>query len=94
MILDARSSSRRWTMVTVAANRVRNVASSTALSPPPTTTTSWSRKKNPSHVAHHETPLPDRRFSSSRPISRYAEPIARMTALRRERRAVADASPS
>ena len=38
--------------VTVLANLVRNVASSTAVSPPPTTAMSWSRKKNPSQVAH------------------------------------------
>ena len=29
-----------------------------AESPPPTTTMSWSRKKNPSQVAHQETPWP------------------------------------
>ena len=56
MILDARSVSRRWTIVTERANRVRKVASSSAESPPPTTTMSWSRKKKPSHVAHQLTP--------------------------------------
>ena len=70
MILLARSSSRRWTRVTVSANLVRKVASSRAESPPPTTAMSWPRKKKPSHVAHHETPCPDRRFSSGRPSSR------------------------
>jgi len=44
-----------------------------------TTMISWSRKKNPSQVAHQETPRPDIRFSSSRPSSRYADPVARMT---------------
>ena len=79
MILDARSSSRRCTIVTDRANRVRKVASSMAESPPPTTAMSCSLKKKPSQVAHHETPRPDRRFSFSRPISRYAEPVARIT---------------
>ena len=37
MIFEARSSSRRWMSVTLSANLVRNVASSTAESPPPTT---------------------------------------------------------
>ena len=80
MIFEARSSSRRCTMVTFEANRVRKVASSTAESPPPTTTISWLRKKNPSQVAHQDTPWPDSRFSSGSPSSRYAEPVARITA--------------
>src|SRR6478735_547054 len=50
MILLARSSSRRWMIVTVRANFVRKVASSMAESPPPTTAMSWSRKKNPSQA--------------------------------------------
>ena len=70
MILEARSVSRRWTMVTDVANRVRKVASSIAVSPPPTTAMSWSRKKKPSQVAHQETPRPDSRFSLGRPSSR------------------------
>ena len=70
MILLARSSSRRWTIVTERANLVRKVASSTAESPPPTTAMSWSRKKKPSQVAHQETPWPESRFSSGRPSSR------------------------
>ena len=37
MIGDARNSSRRWTITTLLAKRVRNVASSIAESPPPTT---------------------------------------------------------
>ena len=37
MILLARNTSRRWMIVTDRANRVRNVASSIAVSPPPTT---------------------------------------------------------
>ena len=56
MIFEARSSSRRWTTVTLVANLVRKVASSIAVSPPPTTTTSLSLKKKPSQVAQAETP--------------------------------------
>ena len=41
MIALARNSSRRCTIVTDLANRVRNVASSIAESPPPTTMMSW-----------------------------------------------------
>ena len=67
MILLARRSSRRWTTATVRAKRARKVASSRAESLPPTTAMSWSRKKNPSQVAHHETPCPDRRFSFASP---------------------------
>ena len=63
MIFEARRLSRRWISVTDRANRVRNVASSRAESPPPTTAMSWSRKKKPSQVAHHETPWPDSSFS-------------------------------
>ena len=70
MILLARSSSRRWIMVTEFANLVRKVASSTAESPPPTTAMSLPRKKNPSQVAHHDTPCPDSRSSSGRPSLR------------------------
>ena len=58
MIFDARSSSRRWMSVTLSANLVRKIASSTAESPPPTTAMSWSRKKKPSQVAHVDTPWP------------------------------------
>ena len=43
MIFEARSASRRWISVTLRANRVRKVASSTAESPPPTTATSLPR---------------------------------------------------
>ena len=50
--------SRRWISVTLEANLVRNVASSTAESPPPTTAISWPRKKNPSQVAHVDRPWP------------------------------------
>ena len=42
--------------VTCEAKRVRNVASSSAESPPPTTAIGLPRKKNPSHVAHVDTP--------------------------------------
>ena len=70
MIFEARRLSRRCTIVTERANRVRKVASSIAVSPPPTTAMSWSRKKKPSQVAHHETPRPESRFSLGRPSSR------------------------
>ena len=43
MILEARSVSRRWIRYTLEAKRVRNMASSQALSPPPTTHTGTSR---------------------------------------------------
>ena len=58
MILEARSSSRRWISVTLEPKRDRKVASSTAESPPPTTAMCCSRKKKPSQVAHQETPWP------------------------------------
>ena len=66
MILEARSSSRRWIRVTLEPKRVRKVASSIAESPPPTTAMFCSRKKKPSQVAHHETPRPDRASSLGR----------------------------
>ena len=56
MIFDARSVSRRCTTVTFEANFVRKIASSIAESPPPMTAIGLPRKKNPSHVAHVETP--------------------------------------
>ena len=56
MILEARSSSRRWITVTLEPKRVRKRASSMAESPPPTTAMCWSRKKKPSQVAQVETP--------------------------------------
>ena len=43
-------------MYTLSAKRVRKVASSIAESPPPTTAIVRWRKKNPSQVAHQETP--------------------------------------
>ena len=79
MIFDALNSGLRWTMLTLEANLVRNVASSIAESPPPTMTSSWSRKKNPSQVAQAETPCPIRRFSDSMPNSRAEAPVAMMT---------------
>ena len=80
MIFEARSASRRWITVTVLANRVRNIASSMAESPPPTTAMSCSRKKNPSQVAHQDTPWPQSRFSPGTPSSRYRDPVAMITA--------------
>ncbi len=56
MIFEARNSSRRWTMVTLVANRVRKFASSIAVSPPPTTISSRPLKSAPSQVAQAETP--------------------------------------
>jgi hypothetical protein len=67
MIRDARNSSRRCTTVTLRANRVRKVASSIAESPPPATAMSWSRKKNPSQVAHELTPRPSSSCSPGTP---------------------------
>jgi hypothetical protein len=67
MIFEARRLSRRWTRVTERANRDRKVASSTAESPPPMTAMSWSRKKNPSQVAHQDTPCPDNSSSPGMP---------------------------
>ena len=66
--------------MTLSANLVRNVASSTAESPPPTTAMCWPRKKNPSQVAHVDRPWPISRVSASRPsISDWA-PVLTMTA--------------
>ena len=79
MIRLARSVERRCTIVTDRANRVRKVASSIAVSPPPTTTMSWSRKKKPSQVAHHDTPRPASRSSPGMPTFLYAEPVAMTT---------------
>ena len=56
MIFDARNSSRRWMTVTLGENRVRNVASSIAVSPPPTTARSRPLKSAPSQVAQADTP--------------------------------------
>ena len=58
MIFDARNASRRCTSVTFDANFVRKIASSSAESPPPTTAIGRPRKKNPSQVAHVDTPWP------------------------------------
>src|SRR6202020_1254631 len=83
MILEARSLSRRWTVVSVFPNRVSNSASSTPESPPPITAMSCSRKKNPSQVAHQETPWPDSSFSPGTESSLYLDPVAMITALAR-----------
>ncbi|MNR57371.1 hypothetical protein D3C85_1781370 [compost metagenome] len=69
MMREARSSPLRTTTVTDLPNRVRNIASSMAESPPPTTMMSCSRKKNPSQVAHQDTPWPLSFFSSGSPSS-------------------------
>ena len=70
MILEARSSPRRWIRVTFVPKRDRKVASSIAESPPPTTAMCWSRKKKPSQVAHQLTPWPESRSSSGSPSLR------------------------
>ena len=57
------------------------MASSIAVSPPPITAMSWSLKKNPSQVAHHETPRPERVSSFGRPSLRCWDPVVTMTAL-------------
>ena len=51
MIFEARNSSRRCTIPTLAANLDRNMASSMAESPPPTISVGASRKKAASQVA-------------------------------------------
>ena len=56
MILEARSSSRRWMTVTLDPKRARKRASSMAESPPPATAMWCSRKKKPSQVAQVDTP--------------------------------------
>src|SRR3972149_6434825 len=66
--------------VTCDANRVRNVASSSAESPPPTTAIGLPRKKNPSHVAQGDTPCPIRRRSLGTPSSLAEAPVAMMRA--------------
>lgn len=81
--LEARRLSRRWTMVTDLAKRERKVASSIAVSPPPTTAMSWSLKKNPSQVAHQETPRPESLSSFGSPSLRCWEPVVTITALAR-----------
>ena len=82
MIFDARSSFRRWTIVTFDANRVRNVASSTAVSPPPITASGLLRKSGsaPSQVAHAERPRFMRAFSEGIPRNFAPAPVAMMTA--------------
>ena len=81
--LEARRVSRRWTIVTDLAKRERKVASSIAVSPPPITAMSWSLKKNPSQVAHQETPRPESASSLGRPSLRCCEPVVTMTAFAR-----------
>ena len=76
MILDARSSLRRWITVTDLANFVRNSASSMAESPPPTTPMARSRKKKPSQVAHVDRPRPRSCCSAGNPSMRARAPVA------------------
>ena len=83
MICEARNSSRRLTSVTFVPKRVRNSASSNAVSPPPTTTICFSLKNEPSQVAQAETPRPCRRCSDSSPSQRALAPVATITAFAR-----------
>ena len=83
MIGEARNSSRRWTRVTFDAKRVRNAASSIAVSPPPTTISSFSLKNAPSQVAQAETPRPWSRCSPGSPSQRALAPVATMTVFAR-----------
>ena len=76
MILLARNWSRRCSTTTSVAKRVRNVASSSAVSPPPTTATFLPRKKKPSHVAQALTPRPRSRVSFSSPSHSALAPVA------------------
>ena len=62
-------------ITTSEANFVKKVASSIAESPPPTTSTFLSLKKNPSQVAHAETPWPINSVSASRPNSLAVAPV-------------------
>ena len=80
MILLPRNASRRTSIVTFEANRVRKSASSRAVSPPPTTAISRSRKKKPSQVAQALTPRPRNSSSEVRPSHRADAPVATMTA--------------
>jgi len=81
MMADARNSWRRCTMVTLSHMRVRNRASSMAVSPPPTTTTGLSLKKKPSQVAQALTPRPIIRCSPSIPSHLADAPVETMTAV-------------
>ncbi|GBC86197.1 hypothetical protein HRbin12_00183 [bacterium HR12] len=89
MIREARNASRRCTIVTRLANRVRKIASSIAVSPPPTTMSSRSRKKKPSQVAQAETPRPRSRSSPGTPSQRALAPVAMMSVRVRQ-----DSSPA
>ena len=55
---NQRGLSRRWISVTLLANLVRKVASSTAVSPPPMTPTCLPRYRAPSQVAQVPSPWP------------------------------------
>ena len=79
MIFEARSSLRRCTTVTVSPNLVRKMASSRAESPPPITAMCLPRKKNPSQVAHVDTPRLSRRCSAGRPSISDRAPVDTIT---------------
>src|SRR6266540_3663678 len=68
-------------MVTLVANRVRKIASSSAESPPPTTARSLLRKKKPSQVAQVETPRPSSLRSESSPSIFAFAPVEMIRAL-------------
>src|SRR5688572_12514283 len=78
-ILLARRESRLCTTLTDLPNFVRNVASSSAVSPPPTTTMSSPLKNGPSHVAQYDTPLPLNCCSDGMPSLRGEAPVHTMT---------------
>ena len=80
MICSARNSSRRWTTVTCDAMFDRYRASSTAVLPPPITATGWFLKKNPSQVAHAETPRPLKASSVGKPRYFADAPVAMISA--------------
>lgn len=80
MIWEAQSSSLRCTTRTSEANRVKNCASSIAVSPPPKTVMFLMRKKNPSQVAHVLTPWPIFSTSPGIPIIFAEVPVEKITA--------------
>ena len=82
MILEARNSSRRWTIVSLSANLEMKIESSIAESPPPITATSSPLKKAPSQTPQVETPRPWSSISPGMPRRLGSAPIERITAWR------------
>ncbi len=79
MILEARNSSRRLTIVTDEENLERKIASSIAESPPPTMIVVRSLKNAASQVAQYETPRPPSSSSPGTPSFLCSAPMARTT---------------